>query len=84
VYIHTYIHHKYIHTYCVGAIYVEDASILASGTVQFIHNSAVAAGGALTGSPQSNINITSESVAFLDNTAGMVSCMCMQSAYVCM
>ena len=51
--------------------------MLATGTAHFINNSAVAAGGALTGSSQSYINISCESVIFLNNTADMVLFMCL-------
>ncbi len=70
---HTYIH-RYIHT-CIqraGAIYVEDATLRATGAVHFTSNRAVTAGGALLGSPRSVIDIRSTSVLFVNNAAATV------------
>jgi predicted outer membrane repeat protein len=61
----------YIHTYA-GAIYLDEASMQASAVIQFINNSAAISGGALLGSPQSVVDIQSDSIVMLNNTAERV------------
>ncbi len=53
-----------------GAVYLEkETTMQASGRISFIGNAAGSSGGALIGSRRSTIDIRSDNVAFVDNTA---------------